>query len=139
MSQAYLNTLRSDGTSTEVILPAEVAVLASAARTTAQTQADQTNVYARGIAVVLDVTAASGTGALTLEIDGKDGTSGKYFALLTGTGVTTTGTTVYRVYPGLTASANATASDLLPKTWRVKVSVGDASSYTYSVGAILLP
>lgn len=119
--------------------PAEVTVLTSAARTTAQTQADQDNAGARGIAVILDITAASGTGGLTLEIDGLDPTSGKYFALLTGTAKTTTGTTVYRVYPGLTASANATASDVLPKTWRTKISVGDASSYTYSVGAVLLP
>lgn len=119
--------------------PSELVVLASAAQTTTQTQADQDNASARGIVVILNVTVASGTGGLTLEIDGKDPGSGTYYALLTGTSVTTTGQKVYRVYPGLTASANATASDVLPKTWRVKITAGDASSYTYSVGAILLP
>lgn len=134
-SSVYNSAAGSFGTA----YPAEVTVLASAARTTAQTQPDQTNDGARGIAVILDVTVASGTGGLTLEIDGLDPTSGKYYALLTGTAKTTTGTTVYRVYPGLTAAANATASDVLPRTWRTKISVGDSSSYTYSVGAVLLP
>jgi hypothetical protein len=113
-----------------------ITVLASAARTTTQTQADQTNYNHRGILVVLDVTVP-GTGSITVEIDGKDPVSGKYYALLTGAAVTTTTTNVYRVYPGLTAAANATASDVLPRTWRVKVTHNNANSITYSVGAML--
>ena len=116
----------------------EVTILASAGRTTTQTQADQTNPYARGIQVILDMTVV-GTGSVTLEIDGKDPASGKYYALLTGAAVVTNVTNVYRVYPGLTAAANATASDNLPRTWRVKVTANNANSATYSVGAVLLP
>lgn len=118
--------------------PLEVTVLASAAQTTTQTQADQINQLCRGIVVVLNVTAA-GLGSITLEIDGKDPVSGAYYALLTGAAVTTNGTTIYRVYPGLAAVANATASDVLPRTWRVKVTANNANAVTYSVGAILIP
>jgi hypothetical protein len=114
-----------------------ITVLASAARTTTQTQADQTNYNHRGIIVVLDMTTV-GTGSVTLEIDGKDPVSGKYYALLTGAAVTTNSTNVYRVYPGLTAAANATANDVLPRTWRIKVTANNANSATYSVGAMIL-
>lgn len=114
-----------------------IVVLPSAARTTTQTSADMTNYNHRGIIVVLDVTVP-GTGSITLEIDAKDPVSGKYYAVLAGAAVTTTITNVYRVYPGLTAVANATASDVLPRTWRVKVTANNANSVTYSVGAMLI-
>lgn len=112
-------------------------LLVSGAYTTSQTLADQTNHNARGLQVVLDVTTP-GTGSITLEIDGKDPTSGKYYPLLTGVAVTTAVTNVYRVYPGLTAVANATANDILPRTWRVKVTANNANSVTYSVGASVI-
>lgn len=114
-----------------------IVVLASAARTTTQTQTDQTNYNHRGIIVVLDMTVV-GTGSVTLEIDAKDPVSGKYYAVLTGAAVVTNVTNVYRVYPGLTAVANATVSDVLPRTWRVKVTANNANSATYSVGAMLV-
>jgi hypothetical protein len=114
-----------------------IVVLASAARTTTQTQSDQTNTNCKGIIVVLDMTNV-GTGSVTLEIDAKDPVSGKYYAILTGAAVTTNSTNIYRVYPGLTAVANATASDVLPKTWRIKVTANNANSATYSVGAMLI-
>lgn len=114
-----------------------ITVLASASRTTTQTQGDQTNFNHRGIIVVLDMTVV-GTGSVTLEIDGKDPVSGKYYAILTGAAVTTNSTNIYRIYPGLTASANATANDVLPRTWRVKVTANNSNAATYSVGAMLL-
>lgn len=114
-----------------------ISAVASAAYTTTQTQADQTNYSARGLVVVLDMTVV-GTGSVTLEIDGKDPVSGKYYAILTGAAVVTNVTNVYRVYPGLVAAANVTANDILPRTWRVKVTANNANSATYSVGAMLV-
>ncbi|MDE1904966.1 MAG: hypothetical protein KGH75_00765 [Rhodospirillales bacterium] len=114
-----------------------ITLVASAAYTTTQTSADQTNTNGRGVIVVLDMTAV-GTGSVTLEIDGKDPVSGKYYTILTGAAVTSNSTNIYRVYPGLTAAANATASDVLPRTWRAKVTANNANSATYSVGAIIL-
>jgi hypothetical protein len=114
-----------------------IVILASAARTATQTGSDQTNFNAHGIIVVLDMTVV-GTGSVTLEIDGKDPVSGKYFALLTGAAVTTNSTNVYTVYPGNTVTTNVSASTVLPRTWRVKVTANNANSATYSVGAMLI-
>jgi hypothetical protein len=115
----------------------EVTLLASGARTTTQTGADQTNYNAKGIVVVLDMTTV-GTGSVTLEIQAKDPVSGKYYAVLTGAAVTTNSTNVYKVHPGLTAAANAVANDMLPRTYRVVVTANNANSATYSVGAMLI-
>jgi len=117
--------------------PLEVTILSSAARTTTQTGSDQTNRNARGIAVVLDMTAV-GTGSVTLTIEGKDPLSGKYVTLLAGIAVTTNSTNVYTVYPGYAATANVSANAALWRTWRVNVTANNANSATYSVGSILL-
>lgn len=114
-----------------------IIVLSSAARTTTQTQADQTNFNHRGIIAVLDMTVV-GTGSVTLEIDIKDPVSGKYIAVLTGAAVTTNSTNIYQVYPGLTATANLIANAILSRTWRIKVTANNANSATYSVGAMLI-
>jgi hypothetical protein len=78
-----------------------------------------------------------GTGSVTLSVEGKDQVSGKYYTILTGAAVTTNSTNVYRVYPGLTAAANATVSDILPETFRITVTHNNANAATYTVGASL--
>lgn len=115
----------------------EISILTSGARTTTQTSADQTNYNAKGIHVTLDVTTA-GTGSITVDIQGKDAVSGKYYSILTGAAVTTVTTNVYKIYPGLTASPNAVANDILPRTWRIVVTANNGNSITYSVGATLI-
>lgn len=116
----------------------EITVLASAARTTTQTQADQTNYNHRGIMVILDMTEAAASPSVTLEIDAKDPASGAYKSLLTGAAVTTVSTNIYTVYPGAPATANVSANSPLPRTWRIKVTANNANSGTYSVGASLI-
>lgn len=116
---------------------ADSTILASAARTTTQTSADFTNVDARGVKVVLDMTTV-GTGNVTLTIQGKDVASGKYYTLLAGVAVTTNSTNVYTVFPGATITANVSANDTLPHTWRVQVVANNANSAVYSVGASTL-
>lgn len=112
-------------------------LLSSASRTTTQTSQDLMNHDCRGIIVVLDMTNV-GTGSVTLSIDGKDPVSGKYFNLLTGAAVTTNSTNVYRVYPGLTAAANAIVNDVLPRTYRIVVTANNGNAATYSVGQMLI-
>lgn len=136
-SQYAQPVLGTDQAGNAVASTDNISLVASAAYTTTQTTADQTNYTARGVIVVLDMTNVGAGPSVTLEIDGKDPVSGKYYAILTGAAVTTVSTNIYRVYPGLTASANATANDVLPHTWRVKVVANNANSGTYSVGAIL--
>lgn len=115
-----------------------VSVFASTARTATHNSADLTNYNGRGLHLVIDVTASSATPSVTFTIQGKDELSGKYYTLLVSAAITGTGTTVLRVYPGLTAAANLVATDVLPRTWRVLATHADADSITYSVGASVL-
>ena len=99
--------------------------------TTNKQSADQVNYGARGIKVVVDITAFAGT-SITVTIEGKDPVSGKYFTLLASAALVATGTTILTVYPGLTAAANVTASDVLPRNWRVKTT-GTYNNTTYTI------
>lgn len=106
---------------------------ASAARTATFTSTDQTNVQWRGVHVIVDITAFT-SGTWTVTIQGKDPVSEKYYTLLTGAALAGTGTTVYKVYPGIVAVANASVPDFLPKTWRVVVTGAATPVATFSVG-----
>lgn len=133
-----------------------VTLLASGARTASANSGDQVNNYAVGIQAVIDITAlnlpttttaAPGTTtttpappswSLTLKIEGKDPTSGKYYTILSSAALSTTGTTVLTVYPGIAAASNVSASSVLPRVWRATVTASTTDSLTYSVGAHLL-
>lgn len=116
----------------------DATILASAARTATSNTADLTNTGARGLHLVIDVTAVALTPSVVFTIQGKDAISGKYYTLLASAAITATGTTVLRVYPGLTAAANTVANDVLPRTWRLLFTHADTDSITYSVGASLI-
>jgi hypothetical protein len=122
-------------------------VLSAAARTTGQSTPDIQGTNFKGITVVLDMTAA-GSGSVFLTIEGKDTASGKYFPILAGDGthaIAVNGTFVYTVYPGITAvvppltasAGSASASGILPATFRITVSAVNANATTYTVGAVL--
>lgn len=115
-----------------------VTLLASAARTASNNTADQSNNSYRGLHVIIDVTAVSATPSVVATIQGKDEVSGVYYDLLVATAITATGTTVLKVYPGIAAAAGGAASDVLPSTWRVKLTHADSDSITYSVAAQLV-
>lgn len=111
----------------------EVPALTSAARTVTTSSADLTLHDGKGITVTLDVTAQGGANTLTLTIDYKDSLSNKYINLLTSALVTAVSVNKYKVYPGLTASANLVVNDVVPRLYRVTVTVGDTVSATYSI------
>lgn len=113
------------------------ALINASGATTSQTGTDQTNYNARGVKVVLDMTNA-GTGSVTITIQGKDAASGKYYTLLAGAAVTSNSTNTYTVYPGITAAANVSASDVLPRVWRVITTANNANATTYTVGASVI-
>jgi len=116
-----------------------VTCYASAARTASPiAMSNQTNKKAKGLLVVIDVTAIAATPSVVFTIQGYDPVSGKYFTILASAAITGTGTTVLRVYPGLTASPNVIANDVLPLVWRVIATHGDSDSITYSVSALEL-
>jgi len=99
--------------------------------------ADQLNPAGSGIKLVIDITAISGTTpTLTVTLQGKDTTSGKYYTILASAALNAVGTTVLTVFPSATAAANVAANDMLPRTWRVSAVVGGTGpSVTATIGA----
>jgi hypothetical protein len=132
----------------------EGTLLASAARTAGAASANQTNHNARGVILLLDVTVApaappAGSGLIPL-IQAYDPISGRYVQLNSGTPtrITAVGTYATIVAPGIrefvTGGAPASyqvyhsVNYLIPRTWRGSVNVGNADSYTYSLGYALI-
>ena len=115
-----------------------VEILASEARTATVNSSDMTNKDSSGIHVIVDVTAIAATPSIVATIEAKDAKSGKYYTLLASAAITTVSTNVLKVFPGALASANLIANDILPVTYRVTVTHGDADSITYSVSANLI-
>jgi hypothetical protein len=113
-------------------------VYTSAARTASGNSGDQVNLHARGVEVVIDMTAVPTIQTVTFTIEGKDETSGKYYTLLASAAIVAVSTVVLRVFPGATAAANLSANLQLPRVWRVSTTHSAAGSFTYSVGANLL-
>jgi hypothetical protein len=132
----------SDGAANDVIGNVDITVLASAARTTTTASAEFANYSGRGGIFVLDLTAFVTAASLTLNVQGKDVTSGKYYNILTATTVTATGTFVYEIFPGSSAAAGAGVTarqaSVLPAVFRANITHGNANSHTYSVGVSLL-
>lgn len=99
---------------------------------------DMLNPMGAGLLVILDITAqAGGTPSVTVTIEGKDPSSGKYYTILASAALASVATTVLRVYPGLVPAANLTVNDVLPKTWRVKAVVAGAGTVTATIGAVI--
>lgn len=117
----------------------EITAFASEARTATGNSGDLINSgNKRGAHVVIDVTASAATPSVVFKVQGKDQLSGKYYDLITSAAITGTGTTVLKVYPGLTPIADTVVSDCIPKRFRVLATHADADSITYSVGVNLL-
>lgn len=111
-------------------------LLSSSAHTATADSAEQTNTGSRGAQVIFDLTDVPLLpDGITPKVQGKDPASGKWYDLLSGGALDTVTTTVLTVYPGVTVTANKSASDVLPKIWRVTVGNTDGKSYTFSVGA----
>lgn len=106
-----------------------VVLLPSAAQTVTQVSADQVNVNGHLLHVILDVTATTGSAAVT--VNGKDPASGKYYPLAAAAAVTAVGTTVLRIGPALT-SGPLVVNDFVPRVFQVVVTV--TGSVTLSVG-----
>lgn len=91
--------------------------------------------YAKAVHIIINVTSVTATPSVVPTIDGYDFTSGAWYNILTGNAITATGTTVLKISPEITASANASAKDILPREWRLQMTHADTDSITYSVGA----
>lgn len=111
-------------------------VLASAARTATVESATFTNYNARGAHIVIDVSAITATPSIVVKVQGQNPANlTQFYDILVSTAIVATGTTILKVYPGITTIPNASASDILPWGWRVRVEHADTDSITYSVAA----
>lgn len=118
----------------------EVTVFASAARTaTANSNAETTPDGYKGVVLVLDITAASGTSpTLDVKIQRYDHAGAKWVDLVGGAFAqkTTTGTSDLTIYPGIAETANVSVSDVLSETWRAVATIaGTTPSFTFTLGA----
>ena len=110
-----------------------ITVYESTARTATPTKTIHENERnARGCVVVIDVTAASSP-SVVFTLQGRDAFSQKYWTIVASAAITGTGTTILRAYPGLTAAANLTVSDILPYYWAVDATHTGSNSATYTV------
>lgn len=112
-------------------------IFPSAARTATATQAAQTNASWRGLHISVNVTAYT-SGTWTPRIQGQDPVSLTWYDILVGSPISATGTTILKLYPGIVATANASASDVLPRTWRMVMTGASTPIATFSVGGSLL-
>lgn len=115
----------------------EVLAPAGTVLTTNGQTSDFDNPRGVGLDVLLNITAITGTTAtITLFVEGKDPASGTYYTLLQGAGKTATGFTRIFLFPGAPVTANVSANDDLPQTWRVRWTItGTTPSVTCSIGA----
>lgn len=102
--------------------------------------ADQVNVNGRGVQLVIDVTAITGTTpSITVTIQGKDAASGKYYTLLQSAAISTVSTNLLTIYPGGLNAANVASPTVLPRTFRVLYSIaGTTPAITATIGASII-
>lgn len=79
-----------------------------------------------GLLVFINITAITGTTpTLTVTVKGLiDEAATATYTILASAALNATGLTVLRIYPGLTASANVTANDVVPGFCRVDTVIG---------------
>ena len=101
---------------------------------------DQLNVNGRGLQLGINISAISGTTpTLTVIIQGKDVASGQYYTLLASAALNATGFTLLTLYPGAPTTANSSAPQVLPRTWRVSWTIsGTTPSVTGTIGASVI-
>ncbi len=112
-------------------------IYASAARTATPTAVTKRVDRAKGVMVLIDVTAVTATPSVVVTIDGVL-SDGSVYTILTSAAITATGRTALRIYPGITAASNVAVSDVVPQTIKITATHGDADSITYLMDLVTL-
>jgi len=108
-------------------------ILASAVRSANNSSADFTNYNGKGGHFIIDITAVTAAQTVTFTVEGKDVISGNYYPILISTALSAVSTNTLKIYPGIIASPNLSASDILPRIYRVSVAHSGGGNFTYSV------
>lgn len=116
----------------------EVTLLEAVARTADVDSGVQNTPFARGLHLIVNVTAVGAAPSVVPHLQGWDWIAGEWYDLLIGGALVDTGRTVLKLYPGITVISEGSASDALPNRWRLFMDHGNGDSITYSAGAALL-
>jgi len=119
-----------------------LSVEASSAKTTTGQGATQTNHNARGVQLVVNVSAATGTSpTLVVRAQVQDPVSSNWVDIpgAATASITGTGQTLLTIYPGANPVANAVVSQPLGRNFRLAWTIGGTTpSFTFSVGALFI-
>lgn len=129
------------------VLPASRIAFARTARIATPTPVEFATAGARGLMVVINVTAITASPSVVFTIQGvtypDETVSGRGTAvtwdILPSAAIVGVGTTVLQVHPALGDTPNLLAEDCVPDKVRITAVHGDADSITYAVTAILVP
>lgn len=81
---------------------------------------DYSNNSARGVKIYVNPGSfGAGASGIIVTLQGRDLSSGSYYNILSSAALTASTFQVLTVYPGVAVTANVSASDVLPHTWRV--------------------
>lgn len=97
---------------------------------------------ARGIKAKIWINGAptGTTPTMTVTLQGVDLISGQKWTLIVSAALNASGFTVLTVYPGLTAAANLTVSDVIPQNLNVNIAFGGTTPrFTGNISLELLP
>ena len=97
-----------------------------------QTSSSIVNHNHRGGHFVIEVTDIETDATITPTILGQDLDGGGFYDILTGVTISAVGVYVLKVYPGIGQIPNASASDILPNTSRLRLVYGGTGEITYS-------
>ena len=110
----------------------------SEARTASANSDPVQNRRYRGVLVTIDCTAITSTPSVVFTIQGQDH-AGNWYDILASAAITSTGQDQLQVFPGAAATAEVSASHIIPRVWRLEAVHADGDSITYSAGYEMLP
>ncbi len=114
-----------------------IEVLPFASRTATPVIGDFRTARGKGVVLVINAVTA-GSPSVVFTLLGKDPVSGKTWTILASAAVVATGVTILKVHPGLTASTNAVANDVLPPVWTITAVHADTTAISYSITASVI-
>ncbi len=91
------------------------------------------NYNSKGGHFIINVSAIAVDATITVTVQGADPNSLDYYDILVGTTISTIGVHVLKVYPGIGQIPNGSASDILPRFFRVSVLYGGTDTIAYAV------
>lgn len=96
--------------------------------------ATQTNYNHRGVTLGINITQISASTSLQVSIQAQDVVSGQWYTILSSVAFTTVAFNTLTIYPGIAATANVAANTVLPRTFRVEVTITGSGTATATIG-----